>query len=81
MSAILSRILRDGCVVLLHHFESVTGEIPSSTDNHFAVLFFSTKTSFSLFMSLPSIINQLNFRAKLFPLFEINEENLINMYS
>ena len=30
-------------------------------------------------MSLPSIINQLNFRAKLFPFFEISEENLINL--
>lgn len=73
MSAILSSVCNDGWVVLLHHFESVTGETPSSCANHFAVLFFSTKTSFNLFKSLLSMINQLNFRAKLFPFFEINE--------
>ena len=80
MSAILSSVCSDGWVVLLHHFDSVTGETPSSCANHFAVLFFSTKTSFNLFKSLLSMINQLNFRAKLFPFFEINEGKTEKLY-
>ena len=40
MLAILIRVAKSGCDVLVHHFDTVEGVIPSCSDNHLLVFFF-----------------------------------------
>lgn len=41
-----------GCMVLVHHFDTVAGSLPNCSASHLLVRFFSAKTTFSLFISL-----------------------------
>ena len=50
-SAILSRVWRSGCEEFVHHLLTVVTFLPSCTANHLLVLFFSARTTFSLFKS------------------------------
>ena len=60
MSAIVSYIyFKELCDALVYHWEIVTKTLFSSFANHFAVLFFSTKTNFRRFISLTSILHSL----------------------
>lgn len=51
MFAICVSILRSGCEVLVHHFDTVVGFTPTYSANHLLVRFFSAKTIFSLLIS------------------------------
>lgn len=55
--AILTRLAKSGCEELVHHFETVEGLIFNCSDSHLLVLFFSTNTTFSLFISFISTTN------------------------
>ena len=58
--AILSRVCRSGCDVLVHHLLTVEAFLPNCSANHLLVFFFSTSTIFSLFKSFISIDVDLN---------------------
>ena len=49
--AIFNRLLKSGCDELVHHFETVEGVTPICSESHLFVRFFSTSTSFILFIS------------------------------
>ncbi len=51
MLAILIRVGKSGCDVLVHHFDTVEGVIPSCSDNHLLVFFFSTSNNFRRLIS------------------------------
>ena len=72
-SAIRSKVGSVGWVMLLHHFETVTGETPNSSASHTPVLFFSTKTTFNRFKSLLTMFNNLNFYANKLNVFQISK--------
>ena len=55
-SAILERVTRSGCETLVHHLETVDGSLPNSFANHLPVLFFSTRTILSRFISFILVI-------------------------
>lgn len=59
-SAILSSVGKVGWVMLLHHFDTVTGVTPSCPASHTPVLSFSTSTSFKRFNFFLSIFKNLN---------------------
>lgn len=60
-SDILSRVWRSGCDVLVHHLLTVVTFLPSCSANHLLVLFFSARTTFSLFKSfIASTLYDLN---------------------
>ena len=46
--AISKKVSILGCVVLVHHFDTVAGSLPSVSANHLLVFSFSTRTSFNL---------------------------------
>lgn len=56
-SAILSKLPRSGWDEFVHHLLTVEGLTPISSDNHFAVRFFSTKTNFIRLISSMSLID------------------------
>ena len=62
--AILSSVESVGWVMLLHHFDTVTGDTPNCSANQTPVRFFSTNTNFSLFKSLLPMFNILKYYAK-----------------
>ena len=51
-SAILTSVSKFGCMVLVHHLDTVPGSFPICSANHLLVRFFSAKTTFKRFMSL-----------------------------
>ena len=59
-SAMMDRVSKLGCAVLVHHLETVAGSLPISPANHFAVFFCSTKTSLRWLRSLFAIAYFLN---------------------
>ena len=50
--AISTNVSTFGCMVLVHHFDTVAGSLPNCSASHLLVRFFSAKTTFSLFISL-----------------------------
>ena len=46
--AILSKVTKSGCILLLHHLLTVQFDLPSRSASHLPVLPFSTSTTFSL---------------------------------
>ena len=50
-----------GCVVFVHHFETVAGSFPHCSASHLLVFFFSTSITLSLLMSAMTLFKLLNF--------------------
>ena len=50
--AISTRVAKLGCMVLVHHLDTVPGSLPNCWANHLLVRFFSAITTFNLFISL-----------------------------
>lgn len=50
--AISTNVSKFGCMVLVHHLDTVPGSFPSCSANHLLVRFFSAKTTFKRFISL-----------------------------
>ena len=76
-SEILTRVSREGCILLEHHRETVASFLPTCSASHFPVLPFSTNAIFILFIFCDSIIhllteyNTLMLNAKLQIIFEV----------
>src|SRR5574344_412488 len=62
-SATFFSVGKSGCELLVHHFETVAGFFPNSLANQLLVLFFSARTTLSLFIS--SILQVIALNAKL----------------
>lgn len=54
-SAMRVKVSTDGCVWLLHHLEIVAGSFTNCLPSHFPLLFFSTRSIFSLFICFISV--------------------------
>lgn len=64
-SAISASVFKSGCMVLVHHFETVVGSLPSCWANHFPCLSVSASTALILLSLTTSIFNKLVYDANL----------------
>lgn len=64
-SAISASVFKSGCMVLVHHFETVVGSLPSCWANHFPCLSVSASTALILLILTTSIFNKLVYDANL----------------
>ena len=62
--AISTNVSKFGCSVLVHHFETVPGSLPSCSASYLLVRFFSASTTFSRFISLLIHYDDLNLATK-----------------
>ena len=71
---ILTKVSISGWEVLVHHFDTVEGVIPSCSDNHLLVFFFSTRSNFRRLISSIWLVCYYNF-CKVSELLSISYKN------